>query len=130
MTSTVAHAVACLRAKPSDLSTEAGRARERHRRIAMTTLTSGIVKVITIATSIISVPLTIGYLGQERYGLWMTVTSAASLLAFADLGMGNGLLNAVSRANGANDRQDAKTNVSSAFFLLLDRKSTRLNSSH
>jgi O-antigen/teichoic acid export membrane protein len=67
---------------------------------------------------LISVPLTIGYLGKERYGLWMTMSSAVAILGFADLGMGNGLVNVISEANGKDDRDAASKYVSSAFFLL------------
>src|SRR5208283_4384594 len=79
-----------LRLKPFDTSTEQGRSRERYRRAALTTLTSVLARVITVSTSLITVRLTIRYLGTERYGLWMTITSVVSFLIFADLGIGNG----------------------------------------
>jgi O-antigen/teichoic acid export membrane protein len=67
----------------------------------------------------VTIPLTINYLGTERYGLWMTISSSIAILSFADLGIGNELLNAVSTANGKDDRNFAQTSVSSAFFILL-----------
>ncbi len=66
----------------------------------------------------VTVPLTVSYLGVERYGLWMTISSLIALLGFADLGMGNGLLTAVAAANGRGDRNAVQRNVSSAFFML------------
>jgi O-antigen/teichoic acid export membrane protein len=51
--------------------------------------------------------------------MWMTISSVIALLGFADLGMGNGLLNAIAEANGKDDTQSAKMYISSAFFLLL-----------
>jgi O-antigen/teichoic acid export membrane protein len=63
--------------------------------------------------------MTIHYLGSERYGMWMTLSSSAMLLTFADLGIGNGLLNAVSQSTGREDRDSVQAYVSSAFFLLL-----------
>jgi O-antigen/teichoic acid export membrane protein len=67
---------------------------------------------------LISIPLTLNYLGAERYGLWVAISSLITLLGFADLGMGNGLLNAIAEANGRNDRKGAESYVSSAFFML------------
>jgi len=99
-------------------STVETRSRERYRRAALTTLASAAAQGTAILTSLISVPLALNYLGSERYGLWMTVGSLVALLQFADLGIGLGLLNAVSEANGKNDREVARIYVSSAFFLL------------
>jgi O-antigen/teichoic acid export membrane protein len=107
------------RLTPFDTSTIDGRSKERYRRIALTSVTAIAAKSIAILTALISVPLTIDYLGLERYGLWMTMSSVIALLGFADLGIGNGLLNAVAEADGKDDRYAACSYVSSAFFILL-----------
>lgn len=107
-----------MRLKPFDISVPEGRANERHRRIALTALFSAAAKGVNVLTVLISVPLTVRYLGVERYGLWMTISSVIAILGFADLGMGNGLLNAISEANGKDDRKMAREYVSSAFFML------------
>ena len=107
-----------LRLTPFDTSTEAGRSKERYRRVALTTMTSVGAKGLATLAALVSVPLTLGYLGKERYGLWMTISSMVAMLSFADFGMGNGLLNAVAVANGKNDRESMRKFVSSAFFLL------------
>lgn len=104
--------------RPFDLSTAEGRANERYRRIVLTALAAGAARGINIITSLITVPLTLNYLGVERYGLWMTVSSFTILLSFADLGLGNGLLNSISDANGRGNRESALHYVSSAFVML------------
>src|ERR1035441_4513942 len=48
----------------------------------------------------------------------MMVSSASVMLSFADFGMGNGLINAVSHAHGVNDERLARASTSSAFFML------------
>lgn len=106
------------RLRPFDTSTEEGRSSERYRRAWLTTLASVAARGLWFLTLFISVPLTIRYLGAERYGLWATITAAVSLLTFADLGLGNGLLNAISEAHGKEDRASAQKYVSSAFFML------------
>ena len=101
-----------------DSSTPEGRARERHRRVALTAALSAVSKGTAIVTGLIVVPLTITYLGVERYGLWMTVSSLITMFAFADLGIGNGLVSEVARAQGLGDTRTAAEAISSAFFVL------------
>lgn len=101
-----------------DASTARGRAKERLRRVALTSVTTFAAKGTQIAAGLISVPLTLHYLGAERYGLWMMISSASAMLRYADFGMGNGLVNAVSHANGAADERLARESTSSAFFML------------
>jgi O-antigen/teichoic acid export membrane protein len=110
---------AFLRLKPFDTSTPEGRSLERYRRAALTTLTSVVARVAMVLTSLITVRLTVRYLGTERYGLWMTITSVVAMMSFADLGIGNGLLNSISEAHGRDDRESVRKYVSSAFFVLL-----------
>lgn len=107
------------RTTPFDVANPEGRAKERYRRIAMTALSSLGIRGVGIMAAIVTTPLTLGYLGADRFGLWMTISSITALLSFADFGIGSGLLNAVSRADGQNDQEAARKAVSSAFFLLL-----------
>jgi O-antigen/teichoic acid export membrane protein len=72
-----------------------------------------------VVTSLVSVPLAYSYLGPERYGLWIVLTSIISFMGIADLGIGNGLMNGVSDAYGKEDRDLAREYVASAFFLML-----------
>lgn len=102
-----------------DTSTRDGRSKERHRRIVLTIVSSIFARIVMVGSTLISVRLTYNYLGAERYGLWMTISSIVALLGFADFGMGNGLLNAISEANGREDRGKAARAVSSAFFMLI-----------
>jgi O-antigen/teichoic acid export membrane protein len=112
------HIAARVRFMPFETTTPKERAQERHRRIILTggisLLTKGGAQLLALAI----VPLTLHYLGQERYGLWLTINSFAAILTFADLGLGNGLVNAMSEANGKDDRRLAREYVSSAFFIL------------
>jgi O-antigen/teichoic acid export membrane protein len=112
-------ALGYVRLRPFDTDSETARSRERHRRLTLTALASMSAKAVKVLTALVSVPLTINYLGAERYGLWMTISSLVAVLAFADLGIGNGLLNAISEADGRGDRALAARYVSSAFAMLL-----------
>lgn len=101
-----------------DTTSESGRSLERYRRAALTSAATVLGRGMGLVATLISVPLTIRYLGTERYGIWMTISSIVALLGFADLGLGNGLLNAISTSHGRDDRDFARKCVSSAFFLL------------
>jgi O-antigen/teichoic acid export membrane protein len=106
-------------AVPADPSTPIARSRERFRRIRRSTAASIAARGIGFATSLITVPLTLHYLGAERYGLWATLSSVIALASFADFGLGNGLLNALSSAHGRDDHEAGAREVSTAFILLL-----------
>jgi len=110
--------ISLIRLRPFDLDTPDGRSKERLRRVALTALVSAFAQGVSMITMLISIPLTLNYLGAERYGLWITISSLITVLGFVDLGMGNGLLNAIANANGRNDREAAETYVSSAFYML------------
>lgn len=106
------------RLTPFDTGTEEGRSNERHRLILLSAVSSALAKVVSVATALISIPLTLHYLGTERFGLWMTISSVIAMLSFADLGIGNGLLNSVAEANGRDDIDAIKRYISSAFAIL------------
>lgn len=56
-----------------------------------------------MAVAVFSVPLTIGYLGPERYGLWMTALSLLSFVTFLDMGIFPTLLNRMAGAHARGD---------------------------
>jgi len=71
-----------------------------------------------MGTGLITVPLTLSYLGQDRYGLWMTLASFVTFLIFTDMGFGIGLQNALARCYGRNDRDNPRFYVSSGLFTM------------
>ncbi len=64
-------------------------------------------------------PLTVHYLGPERYGVWLTISSLLIWMAMTDFGLaGNALINVLSEANGKDDRLEAQRYTSSAIWAL------------
>ncbi|HEX6842826.1 MAG TPA: oligosaccharide flippase family protein [Stellaceae bacterium] len=96
----------------------APRSRERYRRAAATFAAQLASQGVALLVLLASVPLALGYLGRERFGLWMTAVAAAELLSFASLGLDKGLLNALADADGRDDRAAARRLVSTAFALV------------
>lgn len=100
------------RAEPSSNS------QRRYQRIVQSALTALAGKGVGILVSIISVPLTVGYLGAERYGVWITISTLLAWLNLADLGLGSGLTNALASAYGKERPDLAQRYVATAFGLL------------
>src|SRR5262245_45262608 len=94
--------------------------RERYRRAGVTASTSYIARGLAILTGFVSVPLTVDYLGAERYGVWLTISSLLLWLALTDFGLaGNALVNVLSEAAGNDDRVAARQYTASAFWALV-----------
>lgn len=104
-----------LRYKTSNHGNDSNRANEREKRIILASLTSLVARVIQMGVAFISVPLTVNYLGPERYGMMMTLMSFLLLMSFVDLGLGLGLQNAIPSSN---NKIKLKKNISTAFFTL------------
>jgi O-antigen/teichoic acid export membrane protein len=97
----------------------ANRGYERYRRAGITASSSFIAKALNILISFLSVPLTIHYLGSERYGVWLTISSMLTWMALTDFGLsGNALVNVLAESNGNDDRETARQYASSAFWVL------------
>ena len=94
--------------------------RERYRRAGMTAATAYIAKALTMLMGFVSVPLTVHYLGAERYGVWLTISSLLLWVALTDFGLaGNALVNVLSEAVGNDDRESARHYTASAFWALV-----------
>ena len=107
-----------LRLTPFDTSTAEGRSNERERRIAWTSLSAAAAKAISALAMFVSVPISLSYLGAERFGLWMAVAASVLLLSFADFGIANGLTTAVAHAKGEDDDARIGGVISNGMLML------------
>ena len=97
----------------------ANRGLERYRRAGITASSSFIAKALNILISFLSVPLTVHYLGAERYGVWLTISSLLTWMSMTDFGLaGNALVNVLAEASGREDRAAAQHYTASAFWAL------------
>jgi O-antigen/teichoic acid export membrane protein len=95
-----------------------GDAERRYVRITQAMFTGLVGKGVAVLVSLLSVPLTVRYLGAERYGAWVTISTAIAWIAIADLGLSSSLTNMVSEGY-AQGRQDlARDHVAAAFWSL------------
>lgn len=75
-----------------------------------------VIKCVNIGISFLIIPLTLNYLSDSVYGIWLTMYSVVSWLMFFDVGLGNGLRNKLSSAMANQDAAEAKQLVSTAYI--------------
>ncbi|MXO95863.1 hypothetical protein GRI34_05435 [Erythrobacter aquimaris] len=68
---------------------------------------------------IVSVNSTIGYLGPERFGVWVTLMSFVAMLSFLDLGVGNALTNLTAERATNEDVCHLRQSISSGLLVLI-----------
>lgn len=107
-----------LRLTPFDVSHEQGRSDERYRLALISVLANVLSKGMGMVVMILSIRLTVPYLGAERFGVWMTVASLAGLLTFLDLGIGNALTNHVAKRAAADNTKLLSQTISGGLAFL------------
>lgn len=81
-------------------------------------LLSAAMKATGMLTSFLIVPVTLHYLDNEIYGIWMTITSILMWFSFFDVGLGNGMRNYMTQAISANDYKTARAYLSTTLCVL------------
>lgn len=82
-------------------------------------LASFVIKGISILTSLLLVPLTIGYVSAELYGVWLTLASILTWLGFMDIGFSQGLKNKLTEAIANDDWEKGKALVSTTYGMMI-----------
>ena len=77
------------------------------------------VKAVNVLCSLVLVPLSLGYLSKEEYGIWLTISTMLLWISFFDIGLGNGLRNYLSEAISKGDYVLGRTYISTTLALLL-----------
>ncbi len=81
-------------------------------------LTSIAIKCVSIVVSFLLIPLALNYLNPVKYGIWLTLSSVIGWFAFFDIGLGNGLRNKLAEALAKDDKELAKTYISTSYAVL------------
>jgi O-antigen/teichoic acid export membrane protein len=74
---------------------------------------------VVIGAGIASIPLTIHYLGPERFGIWMTLSSLTSVLRIADVGIASGLISRISAACSVDESRELLSSALAAIAALV-----------
>ena len=77
------------------------------------------VKGCSILISLAIVPMTLGYVDKEMYGVWLTLSQILVMLQFFDVGFSHGLKNRLTEALAKGDYIRSKTLVSTTYVMML-----------
>ena len=77
------------------------------RTILKSTIIGIVAKSINVVSTLVIIPIMIQQLGSLNYGIWITISSGASLISFMDLGLGNSLMGFIAQ-NESNRKQVSK----------------------
>ncbi len=82
--------------------------RRRNRSILTFFVSSLTSRGLGIGCQLLQVPLALALLGNEAFGLWITLNSIGYMLTFADFGIGLGAQNQIAEATGRGDTAQAQ----------------------
>ncbi len=91
----------------------------RNNRLFTSIFTSILAKVISIGSTLITIPLTLNYLGAESFGVWMVISGVVGFMSFSDFGVGMGLQNALSKACGKDDDVSPKHYIANGYLIII-----------
>jgi len=91
----------------------------RERSILAFFSTSVASRAIGIGAQLIQVPIALHHLGNEAFGLWVTLFSLGFVLAFSDFGVGLGIQNRIADALGKNDLVTSKRIFNTGMIFLI-----------
>lgn len=82
------------------------------------TIFNYIYRIFSMSITYITIPITLSYLGTERYGIWQTILTVISWASVSNFGIGNGLRNKVTAALTAKQYEKLKAYITSAYIYL------------
>lgn len=85
---------------------------------AINTIFNYIYKVFSMSITYITIPLTLSYLGDERYGVWQTILTIISWASLSNFGIGNGLRNKVTQSLSEHKYEKMRGYITSAYYYL------------
>lgn len=77
------------------------------------------VKGISMAVSFALVPLTIGYVSSELYGVWLALSSILTWLHYLDIGFSQGLKNKLTEAIAQGAWERGRSLISTTYFMMV-----------
>lgn len=119
MLTRIQHGLQIAFGREAQKDTAQGRSRQRYRRALWASGTRCGATIVNVICNLAMVPIGLGYLGPDMFGLWMTLASFVAFLQFADLGLGIGIQNALADYLGKENRERPAYVVSSGLAALL-----------
>lgn len=80
---------------------------------------SFVFKLLNMVFVYLTIPYLLKFLGEESYGVWVTIFSVVNILFFIDGGISNGLKTKLAKTISTKNNKLAKEYVSTAYFSIL-----------
>lgn len=93
-------------------------ASSRSSRLARGVVTGVLTRLLSVLTPLLVIPIAFERLGEDGYGVWATILGITSMMLWADLGLGNGLLTRLSGSVARHDWQEARGLISLAYLIV------------
>lgn len=90
----------------------------RTRKIGKNVAASAVYRMISMAASLVMVPVLLDWLGTTQYGIWLTIQAVVGWFMLFDLGLGNGLRNKLAEALAKDQPELARSYVSTAYAVI------------
>jgi O-antigen/teichoic acid export membrane protein len=81
-------------------------------------IASLLIKGGSVLVGFMLVPITLNYLDQTRYGIWVTITSFLTWFTFFEIGLGSGLKNKLAEAIAKGNEELGRIYVSTTYAIL------------
>ena len=92
---------------------------DRSRKVAANIAKSFIVKFFSTLITLSLIPISLHYVEEESYGVWLTIASVITWFGIFDFGLSNGLTNRLTEAFAKDDVKLANVYLSTTYFILL-----------
>ncbi|MFF5214423.1 lipopolysaccharide biosynthesis protein [Micromonospora sp. NPDC000442] len=90
----------------------------RGRQLLSWITTATLSRAVSALVPLALIPVTLSHLGTELYGLWTAVIAITAMMAFADLGVGLGLMTRLAPLRVSDDVDTARRYISSAYAVV------------
>lgn len=77
-----------------------------------------LVKVFSVLITLFYVPVVLGFLNQEKYGIWITLTTVVNWIRVLDIGMGNGMRNKLAESIALKEYEKGRIYISTTYGIL------------
>ncbi|HPT21827.1 MAG TPA: hypothetical protein PLR88_07775 [Bacteroidales bacterium] len=77
-----------------------------------------IIKLAGVLISFVYVPIVLGFLDQEKFGIWITLNTIVRWLRLADIGIGGGMRLKLSQALANKDNEKGREHISTTYGII------------
>lgn len=91
----------------------------RSQKVKKNIIYSFLLKFLSIGLSFILLPLTVHYLTEVEYGIWITLFTVMTWVNFLDMGLGLGLRNKLTEAVSKNNLNEIRLYLSTGIFSMI-----------